>query len=65
MNPTRMFPRTLSQAFADVRASAIEPPTEDERRQRRAENLVTATCLAALIALAVMAVCGWLPGGAA
>ena len=50
MNTTRMYPRTLAEAFPQDHACAIEGPTKEERRQKAAGRLVAAVSAAMLVA---------------
>ena len=59
---TRKHPRTLEEAFGPYARGPIEKPLSQRDRQDRI--VVIASAIAA-VALLVMAVAGWLPGGGA
>jgi len=56
---TRKYPRTLNEAFGPYASAHFEEsdpmPTSDK--------IVVVVSLIALVAVAVMAIVGWLPGG--
>ena len=63
---TYRHPRSLMEAFpgADDYASAIEGPHQYDRLPS-ADRIILKVCAVGFVAVAVMALIGWLPGGAA
>jgi hypothetical protein len=63
MDTTRKYPRTLQEAFGPY-ASGSQLHTEYDPMPRE-DKIVVIACAIAAAVLVVMAVFGWLPGGAA
>jgi len=65
METTRRYSRTLNEAFRNTAdyACAIEGPSQYDRLPV-SDKIVMWACAIGGLAVAVMAIVGWLPGGA-
>jgi len=63
IDTTRRYPRTLQEAFGPY-ADSSQLETE-YRPMDKADKIIVAVGVVVLVAVGIMAVAGWLPGGAA
>jgi hypothetical protein len=62
---TYRYPRTLQEAFGPDAHGGQVVPMDAPEPMPKADKIVTIASIIGLVVVAVMAVAGWLPGGAA